>query len=207
MRLVSHSRSRSGRIWLWLLIGLVVIAIVAGIASHQQAESLAEGDKLYTAGKQAEAVEKYNSGYPSAGTRKAEILKRIVDFHAGKGDKQEAAIWIAKGLDEKVEVNYDAAGQQLLAQAKKERDEKVAQKQADKEAKANAPKKGVNRANYEKIQDGMTLEEVESILGKGKEDARAGNLRTMTWQGGIVNLKVVSITFEDGRVSAKAILD
>jgi hypothetical protein len=66
---------------------------------------------------------------------------------------------------------------------------------------------GVSRANYDRIQDGMTLGEVEAILGRGKEDTRSGNLRVLHWQGGVINLRAISITFEDDRVVSKAILD
>jgi hypothetical protein len=77
----------------------------------------------------------------------------------------------------------------------------------NKEKAPQQPKRGVNRANYERIEDGMTLAEVEDILGRGKEGARSGNITVVTWQSGIVGLRVISITFEDGRATAKVILD
>ena len=53
----------------------------------------------------------------------------------------------------------------------------------------------------------MTLSEVKSILGSGKEDARSGSMKIYTWQGGVVGFKAISVTFEDDRVTSKAILD
>jgi hypothetical protein len=161
-----------------------------------------------TPAKKGEAAEKYKTAYPAAGDRKAEVLKRIVEQELTAGNTAEAKKWIEQGLTDKVGVQYDSvAAQQMLASAQKTRDDQVAQKKAEADVKKNQPKKGVTRANYERVQEGMTLAEVEDILGKGKEMASSGNMRMMTWQGGVVNFRAVSITFEDGRVTAKAILD
>ena len=67
--------------------------------------------------------------------------------------------------------------------------------------------RGVSRANYDRVTEGMSLAEVQDILGPGKEFTSAGDLQVLTWQRGVVFPKVISITFEGGRVSAKAILD
>jgi hypothetical protein len=69
------------------------------------------------------------------------------------------------------------------------------------------PRQGVSRANYDRIADGMSVGQVEAILGPGREDMRAGNLRVLHWQSGVIGLRIISITFEDDRVAAKAILD
>ena len=71
-----------------------------------------------------------------------------------------------------------------------------------------AQARGVSRTNYDRVQDGMTLgAQVQDILGPGKEVSRAGDLVVMTWQGGLLSGKVISITFENGVVTAKSILD
>lgn len=67
----------------------------------------------------------------------------------------------------------------------------------------------INQANYDKIQDGMSLSEVEAILGKGKEQASTGgsfggfnmNSKTMVWQDGS---KIISVGFLNGEVIGKS---
>ena len=69
----------------------------------------------------------------------------------------------------------------------------------------------INKDNYDKISNGMSVSQVQSILGKGESQASSsvnlgeygGNISSevMTWQSG---LKVISITFSNGKVMAKA---
>lgn len=82
----------------------------------------------------------------------------------------------------------------------------------------------VSKSNYDKIESGMTIEEVENILGKGEEQASSsinipgqsisipggGNVSTagmstsakaMVWKDGT---KVISIMFSDGKVMGKS---
>ena len=69
----------------------------------------------------------------------------------------------------------------------------------------------INSENYDKISNGMTKSKVESILGEGESNASTsidlgeygGNISSevMTWQSG---MKVISITFSNGKVMAKA---
>lgn len=69
----------------------------------------------------------------------------------------------------------------------------------------------LNKDNYDKISNGMSVSQVESILGKGESQASSsvdlgeygGNVSSevMTWQSGT---KVISITFSNGKVMAKA---
>ena len=69
----------------------------------------------------------------------------------------------------------------------------------------------INQKNYDKISNGMSVSQVESILGKGESEASSnvdlgeygGNISSevMTWQSGT---KVISITFSNGKVMAKA---
>jgi len=66
----------------------------------------------------------------------------------------------------------------------------------------------VGEGNYERIKDGMTVEEVKSILGEPTRQAggevAVGDLsvggRTMTWQEGE---KRIVVTFANGKVVAK----
>src|SRR5689334_3176918 len=94
---VRVSRRRPGKIMTGLLAaGLLALlaccgsAVFFGMKSREQQEkALAEADRLY-ATKPAEAVAKYKEGYPAAGSRKAEVLQRIVDHEAANGNTAEA---------------------------------------------------------------------------------------------------------------------
>jgi hypothetical protein len=69
----------------------------------------------------------------------------------------------------------------------------------------------INKNNYDKISNGMSVSEVESILGKGVSQASSntnlgdfgGNFSSenITWQKG---MNIISITFLNGKVMAKA---
>jgi hypothetical protein len=69
----------------------------------------------------------------------------------------------------------------------------------------------LNKDNYDKISNDMSVSQVESILGKGESQASSnvdlgeygGNISSevMTWQSGT---KVISITFSNGKVMDKA---
>ena len=66
----------------------------------------------------------------------------------------------------------------------------------------------VSKSNYDKIKDGMTVSEVESILGKGTEQAGvAGTLGKLTGSGKIMvwkdGDKTITVTFKDDKVAAK----
>lgn len=69
----------------------------------------------------------------------------------------------------------------------------------------------INKDNYSKISNGMSISQVESILGEGESNASSsidlgeygGNIRSevMTWQSG---MKVITISFSNGKVMTKA---
>ena len=69
----------------------------------------------------------------------------------------------------------------------------------------------INKENYDKISNGMSKSEVESILGEGESNASSsvdlgeygGNIRSevMTWQSGS---KVITVTFTNDKVDVKA---
>jgi hypothetical protein len=69
----------------------------------------------------------------------------------------------------------------------------------------------LNKDNYDKISNGMSVSQVVSILGKGESQASSnfdlgeygGNISSevISWQSGT---KVISITFTNGKVMAKA---
>ncbi len=66
----------------------------------------------------------------------------------------------------------------------------------------------VSKANYDKVEIGMTLSQVEAILGKGTEKAGVagavgglgGSAKVMTWGD---EKKSITITFVNDKVTAK----
>ena len=69
----------------------------------------------------------------------------------------------------------------------------------------------IYKGNYSKIFNGMSISQVESILGEGESNASSsadlgeygGNISSevMTWQSG---MKVITISFSNGKVMTKA---
>ena len=61
--------------------------------------------------------------------------------------------------------------------------------------------KGITEAGYDEIEDGMAEAVVEAILGQGSELASAAKIKTVTYEKGF---KIITITYQDGRVAGKA---
>jgi len=77
----------------------------------------------------------------------------------------------------------------------------------------------VTQSNYDKVQTGMTQDQVEGILGKGEEQASSAvsvpgmsaggvsvpgmstSAKVVSWQDGS---KMITVTFQDGEVIGKA---
>jgi hypothetical protein len=65
-----------------------------------------------------------------------------------------------------------------------------------------SPRPGVTRENYRRITYGMTLAEVEGLLGgEGEELEPMGNTFVRTWRGDGLT---VYVSFQGGRVSQRA---
>jgi len=67
----------------------------------------------------------------------------------------------------------------------------------------------ISKSNYDKIETGMSKSQVESILGKGTDQAGvSGAIGTITGSGGIVKWgdenKWITVTFANEKVVAKA---
>jgi outer membrane protein assembly factor BamE (lipoprotein component of BamABCDE complex) len=67
----------------------------------------------------------------------------------------------------------------------------------------------VSQSNYDKIENGMTVSQVEAILGKGKEAAGvAGAIGNLTGSGKVLtwgdDKKSITVTFANDKVIAKA---
>lgn len=67
----------------------------------------------------------------------------------------------------------------------------------------------VNQSNYDKIENGMTVSQVEAILGKGTEKAgAAGAIGALTGSGKVLtwgdDKKSITVTFVNDKVVAKA---
>jgi hypothetical protein len=67
----------------------------------------------------------------------------------------------------------------------------------------------VSQSNYDKIENGMTVSQVEAILGKGKEASGvggaigdlAGSAKVITWGD---DKKSITVTFVNDKVTLKA---
>jgi hypothetical protein len=64
----------------------------------------------------------------------------------------------------------------------------------------------ISRENYNRILNNMTIEQVEAILGPGKENLRVGTTQVLHWNGGFLGPSI-TVTFESGFVKAKSIMD
>jgi len=67
----------------------------------------------------------------------------------------------------------------------------------------------VSKSNYDKIENGMTVSQVEAILGKGTEKAGvAGAIGNLTGSGKVLtwgdDKKSITVTFANDKVVAKA---
>ncbi len=89
-----------------------------------------------------------------------------------------------------------------------EAEAKKAEEQAEADRKAERDRPKPNRENYNRVKNGMTPQEVQDILGSGKEAASGPGVAIVTWQskpelGKVPN--VISVTFQNGKVTSKAI--
>jgi hypothetical protein len=92
---------------------------------RQEAQEIAQADKLYAEGKQEEAVGLYKQ-HPSylldPDGKGLDALRRIVEFEVAKGHTNEARTWTERALDKKLQVTFDnEAAKQLLDTVQQER--------------------------------------------------------------------------------------
>jgi hypothetical protein len=77
------------------------------------------------------------------------------------------------------------------------------------EMKKPAKVERISRANFERIQDGMTMQEVMDILGNGTEQVTKSKaaIRQLIWrrQGDGQDVRII-VTFAQGRVTNKNII-
>ncbi|MDA2738393.1 DUF3862 domain-containing protein [Bacillus cereus group sp. Bc015] len=89
----------------------------------------------------------------------------------------------------------------------KEKVEEKTEKQVEKQEPAK--KEGINKAEFEQIQNGMSYEEVVAIIGNEGElqsESEVGNYKTQlyTWKGESGIGSNANVTFQNGKVQAKA---
>lgn len=190
----SPRHRRSGKIIAWMIgifaLGLLsccgMVGFFAMKARQNQEAALAEADKLYPT-KPAEAVAKYKEGYPAAGSRQSEVLRKIVEFEVDAGNTTEARRWVERGIDDKLTVEYTSpAAKDLVAKVQKDRADKEAAKQAaedakraEREAKAKERQeknRKYTRDEFKQLVAGKTRDEVRAILGKPKATQQSGEL-------------------------------
>lgn len=211
------------------LLAAVLLAFLACCGSavffgmkgrEQQEKALAEADKLY-ATKPAEAIAKYKEGYPAAGSRKTEVLQRIVDHEAEAGNTAEATKWVEKGIDDKLTVAYtSAAAKSLHTKVQKDRADKEAAKQAESAAKAKQrdeekgsrdqvrANKNLPREQFRALVTGKTEQQVLDALGKPDQTQDQEGLGKLWYYNNaavdpVTNKKtaIVQIVFEGGTVT------
>lgn len=74
-------------------------------------------------------------------------------------------------------------------------------------AAAEAAKPRIRRENYNKIKNGMSIEEVEAILGFGTENARSPGFVIVTWERReALKHVIITGTFQNGQLASKAII-
>jgi hypothetical protein len=192
---VEVSRTVVWAVMVWSLFGcggmvalsvvvVIVIAVMVNQLAKRQAESLAEADKLYQAGKTDEAAAKYKDAYAAAGDRKADVVKRIVDVEAGKGNTAEAKKWVERGLSDKLVLSFDSpAGRSMLADVQRDRDTKVAQQRVEDDARAKQQaterddrdqvrkNRNLPREEFRALLKGKTKDEVIRLIGRPDEIA------------------------------------
>lgn len=64
------------------------------------------------------------------------------------------------------------------------------------------------QANYDKVQNGMTVSQVEGLLGPGAKQAGGmlGGLTGDVYQWKTPDSKTISVTFKDGKVVTKVMM-
>jgi HEAT repeat protein len=110
-------------------------------------------DRLFADGKHEEAVQKYKAMF-ALGKRdkQAEMLRRIVEFEAARGDLKEARRWIEQGLDFGLAPAYSTPGAtKLLAQVQADRNQRAALAKQQIEAEAAAKKSQERKTRAQKI--------------------------------------------------------
>lgn len=106
-------------------------------------------------------------------------------------------------VDTKQARSSNAAKKRNRALQNLDRQRASQQKAADKKSSA------VTQSNYDKIQTGMSLVEVEAILGKGNQQASSGesfggimmNAKGVVWQDGS---KIITVMFMNNEVQSKS---
>lgn len=186
-----------------------------GVSREEANKRIKEADALWAKGEKSGAVSKYKAAYteglgrlsvPEYEATGKKIFPRIVEFEVKAGNTEEAKTWIKRGLSDttlKDKIEYtDPAVRELFAEAKKEH--AVEAEVARKKKEAAAEK--VTRANYNRIQDGMSLDEVQAILGPGRESASGQGVLILTWQSELTpfGANVATVTFQNGVVVGKA---
>lgn len=118
--------------------------ILGQIQASKTHKEIVEADAAWAANNRNEAVASYKSIYNRHKLgfveEKPRLLRRIVEHHLHRGDRSEARDWIARGIDDGIDANYDAQeARDILAQINNERAATKIREAAAKAA-ANAPR-------------------------------------------------------------------
>lgn len=83
-----------------------------------------------------------------------------------------------------------------------------AQEPTEANSAPSSPEPGLTQANFDRIRDGMTVDQVSDILGaqgeKISESSAGGSTMTAyQWKGGMLSGRIVMGTFDDGKLMSK----
>lgn len=109
---------------------------------------------------------------------------------------------------QKILDDYETDRLAKLEAERKRAEKQEAERQAILEAqrKAAAIRLGVTRAGYNKLYEGIGLQEAQDILGPAREDVRSGPFLTVSWRGTGFVPTIITATFEGNRLKSKAII-
>ena len=133
-------------------------------------KELSEADRLWDAGKKAEAVTKYKyvlgknlSGIPGNSER-PRVYQRVIDFDVDQGDLVAAQAMIEQAFDKQVSISSDNPGtKQLVAQVRAERERRELAERTRREAEAK-------RKEEDRIADAKRQQEEREAKKKADHD-------------------------------------
>jgi hypothetical protein len=211
----SHFRDGKLSTFMLMAFGFAVLSCcgIGGFLAMQSTkakhEALDEADRLYDKSP-TQAVEKYKEGYSVAGSRKGEVLQRIVEQEVKSGTTAEAKKWVEKGVDDGVTVSYTSqAAKDLLVKVQKDRAEQLAAKPVEKDKKVkerDTKNRKYTRDEFKQLVLGKTRDEVIGLLGKPNATQESGDLELWNYYSRTTDPTTgktdqdAQVEFQNGRV-------
>lgn len=155
-------------------------------------KELAEANRLWDAGKRAEAAVKYKDllergwrNVPGTAERPV-VYQRVIESEVERGNGNDARAWAEKALDNKLEVkSIHPPVTQLLAQVQADRERRAAEEQAKREAEAQREREEREARAKRREEE----REAEARRQRDEDAARAKRAETEQDADGLVLLK------------------